>query len=73
MANLSRFAQYVELDLAAHRGVTPRELFGQTTFPMIGELPYLVTLGPHSFYWLSPRRPELGHPHRDAARCRPSR
>ena len=52
VANLSRFAQYVELDLAAHRGVTPRELFGQTTFPMIGELPYLVTLSPHSFYWL---------------------
>ena len=53
VANLSRFAQYVELDLGAHRGVTPRELFGQTSFPMIGELPYLVTLGPHSFYWLS--------------------
>ncbi|MHB1770240.1 MAG: maltose alpha-D-glucosyltransferase, partial [Acidimicrobiales bacterium] len=53
VANLSRFAQYVELDLAAHRGVTPRELFGQTSFPMIGDLPYLVTLGPHSFYWLS--------------------
>ncbi|HXY45163.1 MAG TPA: maltose alpha-D-glucosyltransferase [Acidimicrobiales bacterium] len=61
VANLSRFAQYVELDLAAHRGVTPRELFGQTTFPMIGELPYLVTLGPHSFYWLS-----LGDPTADA-------
>jgi maltose alpha-D-glucosyltransferase/alpha-amylase len=60
VANLSRFAQYVELDLTAHRGVTPRELFGQTTFPMIGELPYLVTLGPHSFYWLS-----LGDPSSD--------
>ena len=60
VANLSRFAQYVELDLAAHRGVTPRELFGQTSFPMIGDLPYLVTLGPHSFYWLS-----LGDPTAD--------
>ncbi|HKH87697.1 MAG TPA: alpha-glucosidase C-terminal domain-containing protein, partial [Acidimicrobiales bacterium] len=60
VANLSRFAQYVELDLAPHRGATPRELFGQTTFPMIGELPYLVTLGPHSFYWLS-----LGDPTSD--------
>ncbi len=60
VANLSRFAQYVELDLAAHRGVVPRELFGQTLFPMIGELPYLVTLGPHSFYWLS-----LGDPSAD--------
>jgi maltose alpha-D-glucosyltransferase/alpha-amylase len=60
VANLSRFAQFVELDLASHRGATPRELFGQTTFPMIGELPYLVTLGPHSFYWLS-----LGDPTSD--------
>jgi maltose alpha-D-glucosyltransferase/alpha-amylase len=61
VANLSRFAQYVELDLGSHRGVTPRELFGQTRFPMIGELPYLVTLAPHSFYWLS-----LGGPGHDA-------
>jgi maltose alpha-D-glucosyltransferase/alpha-amylase len=60
VANLSRFAQFVELDLGSHRGVTPRELFGQTRFPMIGELPYLVTLGPHSFYWLS-----LGDPAAD--------
>ncbi|MHB1988346.1 MAG: maltose alpha-D-glucosyltransferase [Acidimicrobiales bacterium] len=53
VANLSRFAEFVELDLSAHRGVAPRELFGQTAFPMIGELPYLVTLGPHAFYWLT--------------------
>jgi maltose alpha-D-glucosyltransferase/alpha-amylase len=53
VVNLSRFAQYVELDLASNRGVTPRELFGQTSFPMIGELPYLITLAPYSFYWLS--------------------
>ncbi|MGH9298739.1 MAG: maltose alpha-D-glucosyltransferase, partial [Acidimicrobiales bacterium] len=53
VANLSRFAQYVELDLSSFRGVVPRELFGQTTFPMIGDLPYLVTLAPHTFYWLS--------------------
>ena len=42
-----------ELDLSAHRGAVPRELFGQRAFPMIGELPYLVTLAPYSFYWLS--------------------
>ncbi|HVC24165.1 MAG TPA: maltose alpha-D-glucosyltransferase [Acidimicrobiales bacterium] len=51
VANLSRFAQYVELDLAAFRGVTPLEMFGQTSFPAIGELPYLVTLSPYGFYW----------------------
>ena len=52
VANLSRFAQHVELDLSRWRGLVPRELFGQTTFPNIGELPYLLTLGPHDFYWL---------------------
>ena len=52
VANLSRFAQHVELDLSRWRGLVPRELFGQTTFPHIGELPYLLTLGPHDFYWL---------------------
>ncbi|MGO9559085.1 MAG: maltose alpha-D-glucosyltransferase [Acidimicrobiales bacterium] len=53
VANLSRHAEFVELDLSAHRGAIPRELFGQTPFPMIGELPYLVTLAPYAFYWLS--------------------
>jgi maltose alpha-D-glucosyltransferase/alpha-amylase len=53
IANLSRFAQHVELDLSAFRGATPMELFGRTPFPQIGELPYLLTVGPHSFYWFS--------------------
>jgi maltose alpha-D-glucosyltransferase/alpha-amylase len=53
VANLSRFAQYVELDLSEFRGLAPVELFGQTPFPPIGEWPYLLTLGPQTFYWLS--------------------
>ncbi|MGE5816469.1 MAG: maltose alpha-D-glucosyltransferase [Deltaproteobacteria bacterium] len=53
VANLSRFVQYVELDLSAYRGLVPVELFGHTPFPAIGELPYFVTLGPHSFYWFN--------------------
>ncbi|MGE0407404.1 MAG: putative maltokinase, partial [Candidatus Korobacteraceae bacterium] len=58
VANLSQQAQYVELDLAEFRGMIPVELFGQTEFPSIGELPYLLTLAPHGFYWflLEPRR-----------------
>ncbi|MEN6625583.1 MAG: maltose alpha-D-glucosyltransferase [Candidatus Sumerlaeia bacterium] len=51
MVNLSRHAQYLELDLSPWRGMTPIELFGQTRFPAIGELPYFVTIGPHTFYW----------------------
>ena len=51
VANLSRFAQCVELDLSEFRGQTPVELFGQTQFPRVGELPYFLTLGTHAFYW----------------------
>ncbi|HKI86187.1 MAG TPA: putative maltokinase, partial [Thermoanaerobaculia bacterium] len=53
VANLSRFAQHVELDLSRWSGVAPLELFGQSRFPRIGELPYLLTLGGHGFYWFS--------------------
>jgi maltose alpha-D-glucosyltransferase/alpha-amylase len=51
VANLSRFVNYVELELAAYKGMVPVELIGHTRFPAIGELPYFLTLGPHSFYW----------------------
>ncbi len=50
--NLSRFPQPVELDLRRYEGLRPVELTGGVEFPPIGELPYLLTLGPHSFYWL---------------------
>ncbi|MGE3804830.1 MAG: maltose alpha-D-glucosyltransferase [Gemmataceae bacterium] len=51
VANLSRFVQYVELDLSEFQGQMPVEMFGRVAFPPIGQLPYLLTLGPHSFYW----------------------
>jgi maltose alpha-D-glucosyltransferase / alpha-amylase len=51
VANLSRFAQYVELDLRRFDGRTPVELIGRVHFPPIGELSYLLTLGPHDFLW----------------------
>jgi maltose alpha-D-glucosyltransferase/alpha-amylase len=57
VANLSRFAQHVELDLARWRGLRPRELFGNSRFPPVGELPYLLTLGGHGFYWFALERP----------------
>jgi maltose alpha-D-glucosyltransferase/alpha-amylase len=49
--NLSRFAQPVQLSLARFQGKTPIELIGRVPFPKIGELPYLLTLGGHGFYW----------------------
>jgi maltose alpha-D-glucosyltransferase/alpha-amylase len=51
VANLSRFVQPVELDLSEFRGWIPVELIGRSDFPMIGDLPYFLTLGPHSFMW----------------------
>jgi len=51
VANLSRAAQPVELDLKRFRGRVPVELLGRTTFPPIGDLPYLLTLPAHGFYW----------------------
>jgi maltose alpha-D-glucosyltransferase/alpha-amylase len=54
--NLSSKAQAVELDLKAYRGNILVELFGRNIFPRIGELPYLLTLGPYQFYWFKLRR-----------------
>ncbi|MHB8253220.1 MAG: maltose alpha-D-glucosyltransferase [Acidiferrobacter sp.] len=51
VANLSRSAQPVELDLSAYKGRVPVELVGRTPFPPIGDLPYLLTLHGHGFYW----------------------
>ncbi|MGK6325136.1 maltose alpha-D-glucosyltransferase [Sphingomonas sp. DT-51] len=51
VANLGRTAQAVELDLHEFEGRTPVELTGGTSFPKIGQLPYLLTLPPYGFSW----------------------
>ncbi|MBL27598.1 MAG: maltose alpha-D-glucosyltransferase [Rhodospirillaceae bacterium] len=51
VANLSRSAQAVELDLSRFKGRVPVELLGRTTFPPIGDLTYLLTLTGYGFYW----------------------
>src|SRR5207245_9102646 len=58
VANLSRFTQYVELDLRHFKGRVPIELIGKTRFPPIGELPYLLTLGESAFSWFSLEEPK---------------
>jgi maltose alpha-D-glucosyltransferase / alpha-amylase len=57
--NLSRFAQPVELDLRKWEGIEPVELLGGVRFPRIGELPYLLTIAGHGFYWF--RLPRESH------------
>jgi len=51
VANLSRQAQAAEIDLREFAGRVPIELTGQSPFPPVGELPYLVTLPAYGFYW----------------------
>ncbi|RZI83991.1 MAG: maltose alpha-D-glucosyltransferase [Rubrivivax sp.] len=51
VANLSRSAQPVELDLARFKGRVPVEMMGRTAFPPVGDLPYLLTIPAHGFYW----------------------
>jgi maltose alpha-D-glucosyltransferase/alpha-amylase len=53
VANVSRSPQAVELDLQEFNGFTPIEMTGQTLFPAIGELPYLLTLPAYGAYWFS--------------------
>ncbi|KAF1054639.1 MAG: Trehalose synthase/amylase TreS [Stenotrophomonas maltophilia] len=51
VANLSRAAQAVELDLSAYADKVPVEMIGGEPFPPIGQLSYLLTLPPYGFYW----------------------
>jgi len=51
VANLSRFAQPFELDLAPLAGMTPVEMLGYVEFPKIKRTPYPLTLGPYGFLW----------------------
>jgi maltose alpha-D-glucosyltransferase/alpha-amylase len=60
VANLSRHAQYVELDLAEFLGSRLIEVLGNTEFPTIGDLPYLLSLGPYGFYWFTITGAEVG-------------
>ena len=54
--NLSNAAQAVELDLRRYKGQILIEMFGKNLFPRIGDLPYLLTMGPYQFYWFRLRR-----------------
>jgi maltose alpha-D-glucosyltransferase / alpha-amylase len=54
--NLSGAAQAVELDLRRYKGYIPIEMSGKNIFPRVGDLPYLLTLGPYQFFWFRLRR-----------------
>jgi maltose alpha-D-glucosyltransferase/alpha-amylase len=52
VANLSRFAQPVDLDLSEAEGTVPVEMLGYVDFPAIERQPYRLTLAPYGFLWL---------------------
>jgi maltose alpha-D-glucosyltransferase/alpha-amylase len=56
VANLSRFAQPVDLDLSKLEGMVPIEMLGYVEFPSIERQPYRLTLAPYSFLWLELQR-----------------
>jgi maltose alpha-D-glucosyltransferase/alpha-amylase len=62
VANLSRFAQPVDLALPGLEGTNPVEMLGYVDFPPIGKQPYRLTLAPYTFLWLEihgqPEQPE---------------
>ena len=70
VANLSRFAQPVELDLSAYAGMVPVEMLGYVEFPRIRATAYPLTVGPYGFLWLelqpspelAPTASEAGEP-----------
>jgi maltose alpha-D-glucosyltransferase / alpha-amylase len=58
VANLSKYFQVAELDLSKYVGVTPQTAYSQTKFPVIREVPYVFTLGPHNYIWLLLKKAE---------------
>ncbi|MEX2170577.1 MAG: maltose alpha-D-glucosyltransferase [Pirellulales bacterium] len=58
VANLSRYSQYVELDLSEYSGTTPHELFGKNDFAPVADHPYVLSLSAHGFLWFTLRASE---------------
>ncbi len=51
VANLSRFAQPVALDLTPYKDLMPVEMLGYVSFPKITLTPYPLSLAPYAFLW----------------------
>jgi maltose alpha-D-glucosyltransferase/alpha-amylase len=66
VANLSRFLQTAELDLADFEGQMPVEIYGRTEFPAITKDLYFLSVGPYGCYWfmLKPQPSDTPTSHR---------
>ena len=69
VANISRSAQPVLLDLNEFEGRIPVEMLGYVTFPKITAQPYVLSLSPYAFLWfeLQVATGESDLPHPSAA------
>ncbi len=59
-ANLSKFAQTAEFDLARYSGYVPEEVFSNNRFPDIKETAYPLTFAPYGYYIFQLRAEEAG-------------
>ncbi len=57
MANLSRYSQAVSIRLPDYIGCHVKTIFSDNEFPRVTETPYVITLAPHTFFWLALERP----------------
>ncbi len=68
VANLSRYSQAASIRMPDHVGFRVKALFSDNEFPRVTEVPYVVTLAPHTFFWLAleppaePLRPQTEQP-----------
>src|SRR5438094_10080582 len=62
IVNLSRFAQSAELDLSRFAGYVPMEVFSRNLFRPIRKSRYVITLGPHAYYWFALQAPTEARP-----------
>ena len=53
VANMSATSQAGHLQLADFAGTEPEEIFSGNHFPQITTEPYVLTMGPHEFYWFA--------------------
>ncbi len=54
--NLSRYSQYVELELSAFSGYTPVEAFSHNEFPAITDEPWAITMQFKNYFWFELRK-----------------
>jgi maltose alpha-D-glucosyltransferase/alpha-amylase len=57
VANLSRFAQPIELDLSRFEGLVPVEMLGYVEFAKIRKTPYPLALAPYGYFWFELQAP----------------